>query len=164
MSTAFTHASPPGLLKEAVRSGTIAAVIMMPVGLLFKALGLRVGHDGPKLGEFIFGSQPEPRIEALLLVQLLIIGWLSAIPLLLFWKRTSPRPVHLSDGLLYGAFYDATIDAVALPSISGDALAGQLGGSYVCPGLAVHPAFGLSIAVTARAFGWARPIAIQALT
>ena len=42
------------LLIEAVRFGTIASLIMMPFGFLFKGIGLRVGHYGPKLGEVLF--------------------------------------------------------------------------------------------------------------
>ncbi len=48
------------LMIEAVRSGTIASVVMMPFGLFFKWLGLRVGHYGPKVGEVLFGVQPAP--------------------------------------------------------------------------------------------------------
>lgn len=47
------------LAKERVRSGTIASLVMMPAGFLFKAAGLRVGHYGPKLGEVLFGD-PSP--------------------------------------------------------------------------------------------------------
>ena len=144
------NASSASLLKEAVRSGTIASLVMIPFGLLFKALGLRVGHYGPKLGEFIFGSQPEPWIQALLLVQHLVIGWLSALPLLLVWRWTSPRSPSLADGLLYGALYYLSINALALPTIFGDAFPWQLGWSYVYPSLVVHLVFGLSLAVTAR--------------
>jgi len=43
------------LLIEALRSGTIASVVMMPFGFFFKWLGLRVGHYGPKLREVLFG-------------------------------------------------------------------------------------------------------------
>ena len=151
------NASSARLLKEALWSGTIASFVMIPFGLLFKALGLRVGHYGPKLGEFLFGLGPAPWMQVLLFVQHLVIGWLSAIPLLLFWRWSSPRPVHLSDGLLYGALYYAAVNALALPAIFGDAFPWQLGWSYVYPSLVVHLVFGLSLAVTARAFGWAHP-------
>ena len=143
-------ASQITLVKEAVRSGTIASLVMMPFGFLFKALGLRVGHYGPKLGEFLFGLRPEPWMQVLLLVQHLVIGWLSTIPLLLFWKWTSARSPSLADGLLYGALYYATVNALALPAIFGDAFPWQLGWSYVYPSLVVHLVFGLSLAVTAR--------------
>ena len=45
-----------GLLRESVRSGTIGALAMMPFGLLFKFLDLRVGYYGPKLGALHFGD------------------------------------------------------------------------------------------------------------
>lgn len=144
--TAFqTH-----LLKEALRSGTIASIAMMPFGFLFKALGLRVGRYGPKLGEFLFGLQPEPWMQVLLVAQHLVIGWLSAVPLLLFWRWTFPRSPSLADGLLYGALYYLTVNALALPTIFGDTFPWQLGWSYVYPSLVVHLVFGLSLGVTAR--------------
>ena len=71
------------LALEALRSGTIASLAMMPFGLLFKSMGLRVGHYGPKVGEALFGHQPDPWMPVL--VQHLVIGWLSALPLLMFW-------------------------------------------------------------------------------
>ena len=140
------------LLKEALRSGTIASIVMMPVGFLFKALGLRVGHYGPKLGELLFGLQPEPLMQVLLLAQHLFIGWLSTVPLLLFWRWTSPRSPSLADGLMYGALYYLTVNALALPAVFGDLFPWQLGWSYVYPSLMVHLIFGLSLAVTVRAF------------
>ncbi|MEC5214873.1 hypothetical protein RCH06_003444 [Polaromonas sp. CG_9.5] len=145
-------ASQTSLLKEAVRSGTIASIVMMPFGFGFKTLGLRVGHYGPKLGEFLFGLQPAPWMQMLLLVQHLLIGWLSAMPLLLFWRWTSPRSPALADGLLYGAFYYLTVNALVLPAIFGDAFPWQLGWSFVYPSLVVHLIFGLSLAVTVHAF------------
>ena len=151
------NASSARLLNEAVRSGTIASLVMIPFGLLFKALGLRVGHYGPKLGEFLFGSAPQLSMQVLLFVQHLVIGWLSAIPLLLFWRWVSPRPVHLSDGFLYGALYYAAVNALALPAIFGDAFPWRLGWSYVYPSLVVHLVFGLSLAVTARPVRQAHP-------
>ena len=86
------------LLKESIRSGTIASIVIMPVGFGFKYLGLRVGHYGPKLAETLFGNTS----EILLLTQHFIIGWLSAAPLLFalvaIGKRASPiligRPIR----------------------------------------------------------------------
>ena len=37
------------LLREALRAGTIAGLVMMPVGLLFSGLGLRINVYGQKL-------------------------------------------------------------------------------------------------------------------
>lgn len=150
MTKNFPIASQTPLLKEALRSGTIASIVMMPFGFLFKALGLRVGHYGPKLGEFLFGLQPEPWMQVLLVAQHLLIGWLSAVPLLLFWRWAPPRSPSLADGLLYGALYYLTVNALALPAIFGDAFPWQLGWSYVYPSLVVHLVFGLSLGVTAR--------------
>ena len=93
-------------------------------------------------------------MQGLLLAQHLVIGWLSAIPLLLFWRWTIPRPIGLSDGLLYGALYYVAINAVGLPLSFGDVFPWQLGWNYVYPSLVVHLVFGLSIAVTARSRAW----------
>lgn len=51
------------LALEELRSGTIASLAMMPFGLLFKSMGLRVGHYGPKVGETLFGHQSGIRPE-----------------------------------------------------------------------------------------------------
>ena len=139
---------------EALRSGTIASVVMMPFGFLFKWLGLRVGHYGPKLGEVLFGAQPEPWMQLLLLAQHLLIGWVSAVPLLVFWLWRSPRAIRLADGLVFGALYYVAVNALALPWAFGDPYPWQLGGAYIYPSLVVHLVFGISIALTARAFGF----------
>ena len=144
------------LLIEALRSGTIASVVMMPFGFFFKWLGLRVGHYGPKLGEVLFGVQPEPWMQLLLLAQHLLIGWLSAAPLLGFWLWRSPRAIRLVDGLVFGSMYYVAVNAFALPWVFGDPYPWRLGWAYIYPSLVVHLVFGLSIALTARAFGFAR--------
>jgi len=83
-------------IKESMRAGTIASIAIMPVGYVFRSLGLRIGHYGPKVAETLFGNTSQP----LLMTQHLIIGWLSAAPLLLslivIGKRASP--------VLLGAF------------------------------------------------------------
>lgn len=135
------------LAKETVRSGTIASLVMMPPGLLFKALGLRVGHYGPKLGEVLFGD-PSP---AVLFAQHLVIGWISAIPLLLL-LRISHAISPVLVGVLYGGAYYVLVNALALPLVFGDPLPWQLGIEFVYPSLVVHLVYGASIGVTARGF------------
>lgn len=129
---------------------------MMPFGLLFKWLGLRVGHYGPKVGEVLFGQQPEPWMQAMLLGQHFVIGWLSVMPLLLFWLWRSPRAIRLTDGVVYGVSYYGVVNAVALPWLFGDAFPWRLGWRYVYPSLVVHVVFGLSAALTARKFKFGR--------
>ena len=69
------------LLNACLLTGTVGAVAMMPFGKLFSMLGLRVGHYGPKFAEWLFGSSG----SLLLLVQHFVLGWLSALPLLLLF-------------------------------------------------------------------------------
>ena len=154
-SVTFTSQALRRIAIEALRSGTIASVAMMPFGIFFKWLGLRVGHYGPKLGEVLFGAQPEPWMQILLLGQHFLIGWVSAVPLLVFWLWRSPRAIRLVDGLVFGALYYVTVNALALPWVFGDPFPWQLGWPYIYPSLVVHLVFGLSIALTARAFGFA---------
>jgi hypothetical protein len=142
------------LALEALRSGAIASVVMMPFGLAFKALGLRVGHYGPKLGALVFGARPEPLMQGLLLAQHLVIGWLSALPLLLFWLWRTPALIRIRDGLVFGALYYLVVNALMLPWLFHDTYPWQLGLAFVLPSLIVHLVFGLSIALTARAFGF----------
>ena len=66
------------LLVESFRSGTIASVAIVPLSPIFKAAGLRIGHYGPKFAG-LYISDPQPW---LLFVQHLVIGWVSALPLL----------------------------------------------------------------------------------
>ena len=144
------------LALEALRSGAIASLAMMPFGLLFKSMDLRVGHYGPKVGEALFGHQPDPWMPVLLLVQHFVIGWLSALPLLMFWLWRAPQAIRLGDGLLYGLAYYLAVNALALPWLFGDAFPWQLGWNTIYPSLVVHLVFGVSIALTARMSGFFR--------
>ena len=47
------------LLIEALRSGTIASLVIVPLSPLFKAMGLRIGHYGPKFVA-LFIDNPQP--------------------------------------------------------------------------------------------------------
>ena len=65
------------LCKEAIRSGTIASLAMMPAGFIFRFLDMRVGYYGPKVALALFGNTS----PVVLFIQHIVIGWLSALPL-----------------------------------------------------------------------------------
>ena len=135
-------------LLETVRSGTIASLLIVPLSPLFKAVGLRIGHYGPKFAALFF-EDPSP---ALLFAQHLLIGWLSAIPLLaaLTMTRVGRRP--LLAGAAYGAAFYVAINSLALPIYFGDALPWQLGLSTILPSLFGHIIYGTLIGLTSRRF------------
>lgn len=141
------------LFKECLRSGTIASLVIMPLGWLFRLAGLRIGHYGPKVAA-LYLDQPGP---GLLFAQHLVIGWLSALPLLWALRLAvvgrSPRLA----GALYGAGYYVAINSLALPLAFGDPLPWQLGAATVLPSLIAHIAFGLSLGWTGRRLLMAPP-------
>lgn len=136
------------LLIETIRSGTIAAVVIMPLSPLFKAAGLRIGHYGPKFAALFFDN-PQPW---LLFVQHLVIGWISAIPLLLLLTLTSAGKNPIRAGAVYGAAYYVVVNSIALPLYFGDALPWHLGAATVLPSLVGHILFGASIGLTSQRF------------
>lgn len=138
----------PPLLIESLRSGTIASLALMPLGLAFRALELRIGHYGPKFAA-LYVDDPQP---ALLFAQHLVIGWVSALPLLWLLARGIGRNAPVLAGAAYGAAYYVLINALALPLFFGDPLPSQLGASTVLPSLIAHMAFGAVISWAARGF------------
>lgn len=136
------------LFKESVRSGTIAALAMMPFGFLFKLLGLRVGHYGPKLAALLFD---EPT-WIVLLVQHLVIGWVSALPLLVILVRFRSLAAPTAIGAAYGLAYYVVVNSFALPLFFGDPTPWQSGFNVIYPSLSVHVVFGACIGLTARGF------------
>lgn len=135
-------------LKEILRSGTIASLVMMPAGLLFQALGWRIGHYGPKFAA-LWIAQPGP---AVLFLQHLVIGWVSTWPLLWALVRSPAGRWPIAAGAVYGAGYYVAVNSLALPLAFGDPLPWQLGLKTVVPSLIVHVAFGASIGLTAGRF------------
>ena len=124
---------------------------MMPPGFLFKAMGLRVGHYGPKLGEVLFGD-PSPVV---LFAQHLVIGWVSAVPLVLLLGVTRALSPILV-GAIYGVAYYLLVNSLALPLVFGDPTPWRLGFAFMYPSLIVHVVYGASIGFTARGYARAR--------
>jgi len=135
-------------IKESVRSGTIAALVMMPFGFLFRLLELRVGYYGPKLGALLFG---EPT-RFVLFLQHLVIGWVSALPLLLILVRLHGTAAPMAIGAAYGLAYYVVVNSLALPLFFGDPTPWQLGFSFIYPSVLIHLVFGVCIGVTSRGF------------
>lgn len=137
------------LLKEAIRSGTIASLAIVPLSPLFKALVLRIGHYGPQFAG-LYLDDPQPWQ---IFLQHLVIGWLSALPLLvlLLWApRASRWP--LAAGAAYGALYYVAVNSLALPLYFADATPWQMGWPTIWPSLAGHILFGACIGFTSRRF------------
>ncbi|MEK6805745.1 MAG: hypothetical protein AABY95_03750 [Pseudomonadota bacterium] len=141
-----------GLAWESIRSGTIASLIMMPFGLLFRMLDLRIGHYGKKLIEVMFGELPLALFRTLVLSEHFIIGWLSTAPLLLLLIHFGQRLSIWIIGTLYGVAYYVAINSLFLPWCFDELTPWQLGIHAVYPSLIVHLVFGLSIVWTSRRF------------
>lgn len=140
------------LLIETLRSGTIASLAMIPFGLMFRALDMRVGHYGRRLIEVGIGDVPLPVFRALLMTEHLLIGWLTTWPLLLAMVWLAGRVPNWIMGLAYGAGYYVAINSLLLPMAFGDPTPWELGVATIVPSLVVHLVFGASIAFTARGF------------
>lgn len=136
------------LLLESIRSGSIASLAIVPLSPMFKAAGLRIGHYGPKFaGLFVYDPQPW-----MLFVQHIVIGWISALPLLLILTGTVARQWPVLAGAIYGAAYYVAINSLALPVYFNDPLPWQLGAATVLPSLIGHVIFGAMIGWSSRRF------------
>ncbi len=137
---------------ESLRSGTIASLAMIPFGLLFRALDLRIGHYGKRLVEVSLGELPVTALRILVLAEHFVIGWLTTWPLLLMLIWVGTRVPAWTTGLAYGAAYYVAINSLLLPLAFGDPTPWQLGISTIYPSLIVHLVFGVSIAWTSKRF------------
>jgi len=121
---------------------------MMPFGFFFRLLDLRIGHYGPKVADFLFGNSS----LGVLLVQHVVIGWLSALPLLLILVRFQRLGAPAAIGAVYGLVYYVALNSLALPLFFGDPTPWESGLNVIYPSLVVHVVFGLCIGLTARRF------------
>lgn len=133
------------LLLEALRSGTIASLAIVPLGWLFRTLDLRVGHYGPKFAALYIDSP----LPWQLFVQHMVVGWFSAVPLLLALALTRAMWQPLLAGASYGAGFYVVINSLALPLYFGDSTPWQLGWPTVWPSLIGHIAYGACVGYTA---------------
>lgn len=147
-----------GLARETVRSGTIASIAMIPFGLVFQLLGLRVGHYGKKLLEVFLTNYSEMTFRMLMFIEHFVIGWLSAAPLLVLLVLLKKRLPAWAVGAMYGLGYYVVLNSFALPLFFGDQTPWTLGFSVMYPSLVIHIVFGVSIALTSRQFVFFLPL------
>ena len=111
------------LAREALRTGTIAGLAMIPFAALFRIFGLRINEYGRKTLELLVGEVASPLHDLLTFVQHMIISWVVYV----------------------------AVNSLALPLAFGDPTPWQLGAGTVYPSLAVHLVYGLVLAWVARA-------------
>ena len=124
---------------------------MIPVGLLFSGVGLRINVYGQKLVQLFFGQFSKGVRFALFVLEHFVVSWLAAIPLLLLLIRCR-QPPSLVVGLLYGLGFYVLVNSLLLPLVFGDLTPWKLGVATVAPSLLVHLAYGGALALSARAF------------
>jgi uncharacterized membrane protein YagU involved in acid resistance len=140
------------LAREALRSGSIAAIAMIPFGLIFFALGMRVNEYGMKVIQTFFGDLPPGARFGLFVVEHFLISWTAAVPLLLALLAFRQRIAAWLVGAIYGAGFYLLLNSLALPWLFGDPTPWELGFEVIYPSLIVHVVYGVSVALTSRRF------------
>jgi uncharacterized membrane protein YagU involved in acid resistance len=138
------------LVREAVRTGTIAGLAMVPFAAVFQRFGLRVNEYGRKTLALAVGDVPAPLHVLLTLIQHLAISWVVAAPLLLWIEGRSRKRDRLVLGLAYGAIFYVVVNSLALPMAFGDSTPWELGLAFVYPSFVIHLVYGFTVAVVAR--------------
>jgi uncharacterized membrane protein YagU involved in acid resistance len=142
-----------GLWREALRSGTIAAIVMIPFGLVFSRLGFRMNEYGQKVIQTALPTFPKGVHFALFVLEHFVLSWFFAIPLLLLLRYFHHRIPRLLLGFIYGLLFYVLINSLLLPALFGDASPWEIGFfKTVFPSLTVHIVYGLSIALSSKSF------------
>lgn len=125
---------------------------MIPVGLFFFLLGLRVNEYGIRLIQTFFGELPDAMRFVLFGVEHFLISWTVSVPLLLALAALRDSVPALLLGTIYGFGLYVTVNSLALPWIFGDPTPWHLGLDVVYPSLIVHLVYGAVIALSAGDF------------
>ena len=138
------------LAREALRTGTVAGLAMVPFAAVFQRVGLRVNEYGRKTLALLVGDVSAPLVSLLTFIQHFAISWVVAVPLLLMLGRRSRRRDRVLVGLAYGATFYVAVNSLALPFAFGDPTPWRLGFAVVYPSLLIHLVYGFTVAVLAR--------------
>lgn len=93
----------PSLVRTSLLAGSFAVLAMVPFGVAFRMADMRVGHYGPKFAA-LYADNPGP---ALLFAQHMVLGWVSAVPLVLVLAYVRGTQAALALGAAYGVAYAA---------------------------------------------------------
>jgi uncharacterized membrane protein YagU involved in acid resistance len=138
------------LIREALRTGTVAGLAMIPFAAVFQSSGLRINEYGRKTLQLLIGHVAAPLHYLLTLIQHLVISWLVAVPLLVLLGNFSRKRDRLLAGIAYGAAFYVSVNSLALPFAFGDPTPWRLGFEAVYPSLLVHLVYGFAVALLAR--------------
>ncbi len=134
---------------------SLAGLAMIPFAAAFRARGLRVNEYGRKTLELLFGEVGPPLDVLLAFAQHLVISWLAAVPLLVFFSRgrawAGDRRARMLLGAAYGAGFYVVLNSFALPVAFGDPTPWALGLETVYPSLTIHVVYGAVLGAMARA-------------
>lgn len=136
--------------REALRTGTIAGLAMIPFAAVFQRLGLRVNEYGRKTLDVFVGDVSAPVHYLLAFGQHLAISWVVAVPLLVLLGGLSRKRDRLLVGLAYGAAFYVVVNSLALPFAFGDPTPWRLGFAAVYPSLLIHLVYGFTVAWLVR--------------
>lgn len=140
------------VFRETFRAGTLASIAMIPFGLIFSILGLRINHYGQKIILLFFSDFPAGLRFMMFVIEHLIISWIAAIPLimmLLIYRQIAPVIL----GILYGVAFYVCINSLLLPLAFGDLTPWRLPFTKaILPSLLVHIVYGATIALVTRSF------------
>ena len=140
------------LLKESFRSGSIAAIAMMPVGLIFFLFGFRINEYGMRVIQSLFNQLPTGQRFLLFIIEHFVISWAASLPLLFVLLLTRTRLSALAAGIMYGLGFYVAINSFMLPWVFGDKTPWQIGLHVIYPSLLVHLVYGASISLTSWGF------------
>ena len=138
------------LVREGLRTGTVAGLAMIPFAMVFRSRGLRVNEYGRKMLELIVGDMSAPAHFALTFAMHMLISWMAAVPLLLLLRGIPGRNRRWIAGLAYGAVFYVALNSLIMPMAFGDPTPWELGFSTVYPSLTIHLVYGFAIALVAR--------------
>lgn len=142
--------SSGAVIREALRTGTVAGLAMVPFAAVFQRFDLRVNEYGRKTLALLVGDVSAPLHYLLTFIQHLAISWVVAVPLLLLLDGRSRKRDRLLIGLAYGGLFYVAVNSFALPLAFGDLTPWRLGFTVVYPSLLIHFVYGLTVGLLAR--------------